>query len=160
VKDQTTTNQSISPLAAKEASLLGVLASGGTVRCTALALMLLPLSLLATAGQLEPSPTGLGTHQQLGLPPCTMRMLVGIRCPGCGMTTSWSHFTHGQWRQSLSANLGGFLLAIYSLGFASVCGRVVWTGRMPSRDLQRMLSLALIGVAAVTLAVWGCRLVL
>ena len=128
------------------------------LRTGALALTALPLFLLMTAGQLEPSPIGMGTHQQLGLPPCTMRMLAGIRCPGCGMTTSWSYFMHGQWRESVAANLGGFMLAVYSLVFAAVCGRVGLTGRMPSFELQRVLGLGLLAIAAVTIATWGWRM--
>lgn len=133
--------------------------SGKTaIRFVAMGLMSLPLVLLVTAGQLEPSPNGMGTHQQLGLPPCTMRMLAGIRCPGCGMTTSWSHFMHGQWRESQAANLGGFLLAIYCLGFAAVCGQVAISGRMPGIDVQRVLGIGLLAITGVTLATWGWRL--
>ncbi|RMG03430.1 MAG: DUF2752 domain-containing protein, partial [Planctomycetota bacterium] len=47
--------------------------------------------LLVIAAVLRPSPTGLGTHQQLGLPPCTFRAMFGSRCPTCGMTTAWSN---------------------------------------------------------------------
>ena len=58
------------------------------------------VSLLAVAGSLQPSPAGLGTHEQLGLPSCTFRWLFGMRCPSCGMTTSWSHAMRGQWCRS------------------------------------------------------------
>ena len=68
--------------------------------------------LLILAGILRPDSSGMGTHQQLGLPPCTTVMLFGIPCPTCGMTTSWSHFTRGEWIASWSANPGGFCLAI------------------------------------------------
>src|SRR5947209_2100708 len=44
------------------------------------------IGLLATAACLTPSPRGMGTHQQLGLPPCTVVQWFGVRCPSCGMT--------------------------------------------------------------------------
>ena len=38
---------------------------------------------------------GHGTHQQLGLPPCPSVLLFDRPCPGCGLTTSWTSFLHG-----------------------------------------------------------------
>jgi hypothetical protein len=70
------------------------------------------LVLLALATRLSPNPSGMGTHQQLGLPPCTVVRWFGIRCPSCGMTTAWSHFTRGQMMQAIRASAGGTLLAL------------------------------------------------
>ena len=64
------------------------------------------------AWNLEPDPRGFGTHQSLGLPPCTFRALFGIPCPGCGMTTSFSHLVRGNVVQASRANIGGVLLAL------------------------------------------------
>ncbi len=47
--------------------------SGMNVRLALLAVAVVPLAMLAVATQLEPSAAGLGTHQQLGLPPCSFR---------------------------------------------------------------------------------------
>src|SRR5207247_2121268 len=60
---------------------------------------------------LDPDPRGFGTHQRLGLPECTFRMLFQLPCPSCGMTTSFCHFIRGDLRQALQANVGGVLLA-------------------------------------------------
>ena len=38
-----------------------------------------------------------------------------MRCPSCGMTTSWAHLMNADLLASLNANTGGFLLAILSL---------------------------------------------
>lgn len=71
------------------------------------------LGLLATAAALEPSSRGFGTHQQLGLAQCSMLSFTGgrLRCPSCGMTTSWAHMMRGQVLGALRANVGGALLA-------------------------------------------------
>ena len=69
------------------------------------------LALLVTAAVLKPSPKGLGTHQQLGLPPCTVRVMFGVPCPSCGMTTSWSHAIRGELFAAAEANTGGLMLA-------------------------------------------------
>lgn len=71
--------------------------------------------LLGIAAWLSPNPQGFGTHRQLGLPPCTMQQWFGIRCPSCGMTTSWSHLMHGQPVAAVRANSGGTLLALVAL---------------------------------------------
>ena len=75
------------------------------------------LGLLATAARLEPSSRGFGTHQQLGLAQCSMLSLTGgtMRCPSCGMTTSWSHMMRGQVLGALQSNVGGTLLAVAAM---------------------------------------------
>jgi len=68
--------------------------------------------MLITAAMLPPNRYGMGTHQALGLPPCSFIMWFEIRCPACGMTTSWAHLMRGQLIQSAQANTGGFLLGV------------------------------------------------
>ena len=113
---------------------------------------------LGIAAILSPDPSGLGTHQQLGLPPCSARLLLGIRCPACGMTTSWSHFMRGQWVQSIQANLAGFMLALYSAGAIGLGASVVWKGKVPSLRLQKYATITLIGIAIIAICQWGFRL--
>lgn len=127
-------------------------------RAAAALLALFPLALLGLAGTLRPDADGLGTHQQLGLPPCSMRLVLGVRCPSCGMTTSWAHFMRGQWAESVAANPGGFLLALYSLAFGLISGSVACRGAMPGTSLQRWLAAMLVLVAAVAVIQWLLRL--
>src|SRR5262249_32861587 len=47
------------------------------------------------------------THRQLGLPPCSFLEVVGVPCPACGMTTSFSLLMHGDLWGSLRANAVG-----------------------------------------------------
>jgi len=47
--------------------------------------------LLLVARLLQPAPERVGTHLQIGLPPCAFLHLTGIPCPSCGLTTSVAH---------------------------------------------------------------------
>lgn len=118
-----------------------------------------PLGLLVTAACLEPDQRGLGTHQRLGLPPCSLRVLAGIRCPSCGMTTSWSHMMHGHVLQSFACNSGGALLALATLvggPWALASGlRGRWLGGTPNEWWFAGISVA---IMVVTLTDWGIRL--
>jgi hypothetical protein len=75
------------------------------------------------ATQLDPyrgaggEPLRLGTHQQLGLPECNFKSLVGIPCPSCGMTTSFSLLVRADVWNSLKANFAGTVLATLGLLF-------------------------------------------
>ncbi|HLJ12412.1 MAG TPA: DUF2752 domain-containing protein [Planctomycetaceae bacterium] len=108
---------------------------------------------------LRPDPRGFGTHQSLGLPPCTFRALFGIPCPSCGMTTSFSHFIHGNLRQALRANAAGVLLAIVCALQIPWClwsasrGRLAGV-RAPSRSLMWLL----IAIGSVCLVNWFFQL--
>ena len=70
---------------------------------------------LVVAGVLRPDDRGHGTHQQIGLPPCTLLVLFGVRCPTCGMTTSWANLVRGRLAEATSANLGGSLLCFLDM---------------------------------------------
>ena len=70
------------------------------------------LGLLALRFLTSPDPRGHGTHEQLGLPACTLMQLTGFPCPGCGVTTAMSHLAHGQWRAAIVAQPVGLLLAL------------------------------------------------
>ena len=61
------------------------------------------------AAVLSPSKDGHGTHQQIGLPPCGSVVLFERPCPGCGMTTSFTHFVHGQFAESFQVHPFGFI---------------------------------------------------
>ena len=53
---------------------------------------------------LTPDKSGHGTHQQLGLPPCPSVLLFDRPCPGCGLTTSWTAFIHGNFAEAFHAH--------------------------------------------------------
>lgn len=117
------------------------------------------LTLLGTAFILRPSAEGYGTHQQLGLPPCTFIVLYGRRCPACGMTTAWSHLMRGQLPSALAANVGGTLLgglAILVAHWSFLCAaRGRWWIFQPNDYLVVAL---IVVVAVVTVSDWAVRL--
>lgn len=108
---------------------------------------------------LKPSPAGYGTHQKLGLPPCSMRVMFEIPCPSCGMTTSFSHFVRGQIPSSMRANAAGTLLAVVCVVLMIWSFLTAWQGRyMWVHDPATTLAYGLSGVAALTLLHWVWRL--
>jgi hypothetical protein len=117
------------------------------------------VGLLATAASLRPASRGYGTHQQLGLPPCTLQVWYGIRCPSCGMTTSWSHMMRGQVASAVRANAGGALLAAVAAVYgpwmlaSGIWGRWLWG---PPREFPTMIG----GIAIIVTTVidWSVRL--
>ena len=118
------------------------------------------LALLAIAVYLSPDPRGFGTHQRLGLPPCMFLEAFEIRCPSCGMTTSWSNLVRGNVIRSIQANSGGTLLAVIAMiagpwAFLSGC-RGSWLGGWPNEWMVVFLAFVLV---TVTLIDWGFRLV-
>jgi hypothetical protein len=122
--------------------------------------ILVVLALLATARTLHPSPLGYGTHQQIGLPPCTSVAILGLRCPACGMTTSWSYATRGQWVNAWNANAGGLTLVVIALAyiptFCYYVARGYWSRHgWLSFSLALSLSAALLAAAGQ----WLTRLV-
>ncbi len=71
----------------------------------------------AVAAFLTPNASGHGTHQALGMPPCPSVLLFDRPCPGCGLTTSWTAFVHGNFGLSFRAHaLGPATYLFFTLG--------------------------------------------
>jgi hypothetical protein len=115
--------------------------------------------LLALAAYLHPSERGFGTHQQLGLPPCSFRMWFGFRCPSCGMTTAWSQMMHGRPIRAVRANTAGAMLCVVALvavPYLFVSGaRGRWIARPPG---EFSLAVGATAFVAVALLEWLVRL--
>ena len=54
------------------------------------------LAVLAAAAMLDPAGGGHGTHEQMGIPPCSLLSQTGWPCPSCGLTTSVTATAHGE----------------------------------------------------------------
>lgn len=115
----------------------------------------------ALAASVEPDPRGFGTHQRLGLPPCSFQILFGVSCPSCGSTTSFAHFVRGQWFASLRSNPGAFVLALVAAGLVPWGSWSVWIGRTwRMEDPPRTFVWLLCGVVTISLVQWCVRLAL
>ena len=116
------------------------------------------LGLLVTARILSPASEGLGTHQQLGLPPCTSIVLFDAPCPACGMTTSWALLTRGQILESVNVNVGGAMLALIALAYVPASWYFFATGRSTRKE-RFSFWLAMFLLAAIVAAViqWSLR---
>ena len=116
------------------------------------------LSLVALSGVVTPDSRGFGTHEKLGLPPCTFRQLTGYRCPSCGMTTSWAHLMRGRVVQALRDNVGGALLGLVTVVLAPWSLISGWRGRWLWRPMgERAVFVAVWLLVAVTLIDWSVR---
>ncbi len=115
---------------------------------------------LAVAARVEPDRRGYGTHEHLGLGPCTFRVLFNRPCPSCGMTTAWSCTAHGRPLRAFRANIGGALLAMAAmlavpwLALSAVLGR--WLFRPPP---AHWIAIGASTLGIVTLLQWFARLV-
>ncbi len=117
------------------------------------------LAVLITARWLRPDPQGFGTHTQLGLPPCSFRVLTGYPCPACGMTTAFAWTLRGRLDRAFFANPGGAVMAplcfltLPWLLFAAITGHP-----RPFRSAEVPLVAAALGIVAVALLSWAVRL--
>jgi hypothetical protein len=112
-------------------------------------------AMLAAALIVRPAARGYGTHQQLGLPPCTFVALFGLRCPSCGMTTAWSHLVRGQLAQAAATNAGGALLALTAMLVAPWALLSALRGRvLGGRPGRRLVVVAALMIATITLVQW------
>jgi hypothetical protein len=115
--------------------------------------------LMLVARNLTPSPRGFGTHEQLGLPPCTFLTATGRRCPSCGMTTSLAHLTRGQWSKALRSNVAGVLVGLASFASAPWCLLSAAVGRpVGVRSIRPVLACIVALVALVSVGGWILRL--
>jgi hypothetical protein len=101
------------------------------------------------------------SHTQLRLPPCTFKVVTGVPCPSCGMTTSFAHLVRGDLWDSLRANFAGTFLAIVCLVYLPWAIVSVWRGRyMLVASLEDTFLRLLIVFMSLMLGRWGIILVL
>jgi hypothetical protein len=111
------------------------------------------------AAYLKPDPSGHGTHQQLGLPPCPSVLLFDRPCPGCGLTTSWTALVHGQIGFAFHAHaIGPFLYLLFTVSawlalYGFLTGkRLMLEAKIPSRIIYAT-AILFIGFGVVRMAV-------
>ena len=102
----------------------------------------------------------MGTHQQLGLPGCSLPMLTGYPCPSCGMTTAFAHAVRGQFIDAFLAQPAGLCLALATGVVVMLAGFSVVTGRSWSINWYRVPAGWLtLGVIAVILGAWAFKVI-
>lgn len=111
------------------------------VRVALIAIAVGLVGIFAIAIKLDPYRGGTvwsqGTHQQLGLPPCTFVVATGgLPCPSCGMSTSFALLIRGDLWNSIQANFVGTMLALVCLAYVpwafycAIRGRSLWITSM------------------------------
>lgn len=95
------------------------------------------------------APPRLGVHQQLGLPECNFKTIVGVPCPSCGMTTSFTLLIRADIWNSLQANFAGTALATFGLLFIPWAFASAFFGRFV---LIKSIELVVFRLAIVFLA--------
>lgn len=107
---------------------------------------------------MTPAASGLGTHQQLGLPPCPLHLFTGYPCPGCGLTTSVSHLLDGHWSAAIAAHPLGplalfMLLMLLGLGSYGCLRPFSWTQLVSRPWCLRGLWIG----SGLFMATWICK---
>ena len=117
------------------------------------------LGLFGVARFLSPDPSGFGTHEQLGMMPCGFKLMFGIPCPSCGMTTSWSWLVRGEISHACQTHFGGVLLGVFCgvLAIGSIASgiRGRWFPCLPSGFWW---GLVLGGIGVAILGTWFLKL--
>ncbi len=116
--------------------------------------------LLGLAAWLRPDESGIGTHQQLGLPPCSLVLYGGIPCPTCGMTTAFANTVRGHWLAAVMAQPFGFAVALVSilcvpLSLAVLVSCKVWRINWYRISPNRVI----VGILAFFLLAWGFKII-
>ncbi|HEU0175376.1 MAG TPA: DUF2752 domain-containing protein [Blastocatellia bacterium] len=99
---------------------------------------------LITARLLQPSPRGVGTHEQLGLPPCVFLRLTGIPCPSCGLTTCFAHAARLNFYEAFVAQPFGLIIFCLTalsvpLSLYLIYSRVPWSRLFYSTKFNRAM---------------------
>jgi hypothetical protein len=113
-----------------------------------------------TATRLDPYENGkprmMETHTQLGLPPCNFKLITGLPCPSCGMTTSFALLVRGDFKNSLRANAVGTVLAVFCLLFIPWSLTSALRGRsLFLVSLEKAVTWIVIVFMALLLVRWG-----
>jgi len=114
-----------------------------------------PLVLVALRFLVEPDARGHGTHEQLGLPPCSSMERWNVPCPGCGVTTSAALLVRGRPLEALYDQPLGFLLALA----APILAVAALRAHLRGRDLALAIGAAVtpgraLAFGALVLAAW------
>jgi hypothetical protein len=117
------------------------------------------VAVLAIARRVAPDPSGLGTHVQLGLPPCGFLAWTGLPCPACGLTTAFAHMVRLNPLDAASVHPVGVALCMVVVVSALGCGLGA-ARAWPLEDTLKRLRLGRVAAIICLAAVlsWFARL--
>ena len=115
--------------------------------------------MVAIARVLHPDPSLLGTHVQLGLPPCAFLTWTGLPCPTCGLTTAFAHMARLEVTMAARAHWLGPLLFATTVA-AIPLGAFACTRALPFTAVIKRLRLVRVAaiIAAAATVGWLARL--
>ncbi|MCC7145521.1 MAG: DUF2752 domain-containing protein [Phycisphaeraceae bacterium] len=130
-------------------------------RALALLILAFTLGLLVPAARLQPDPSGMGTHTQLGLPPCPWPTTYGYPCPTCGVTTAAALAAHGRLIEALIVQPAGALLTVALAAAALLSAYALVTGISLKPLLGAALRPATLWIIVmIVLLAWGYKVML
>jgi hypothetical protein len=96
-----------------------------------------------------------GTHQGLGLPPCTFYSQTGLPCPSCGMTSSFALLIRGDVWHSLQANCAGTMLGTFCLLLIPWSLASIWKQRLLFvRSFEMVMTICVSAFMGIMLTRW------
>lgn len=129
-----------------------------STRIAAAVLAAAALAVLITAALIRPDPSGMGTHRQLGLPPCGWLASTGYPCPTCGMTTSFSAAANAKPIASVIAQPFAAIFALATAIFFWGALHVAVFGSNLARAFERLLAPRFLWpTGAFFLAAWAYK---
>ena len=99
----------------------------------------------------RPDSRGFGTHEQLGMSPCSWPVTMEAPCPTCGFTTAACHLVHLSPIRAILTQPFGAAMAAAGLAAAAYAGFCLLTGRS---FLDRIARLPCGTIAAWSLALF------
>jgi hypothetical protein len=114
---------------------------------------------LAIARRVTPDASGLGTHVQLGLPPCGFLAATGLPCPACGLTTAFAHMIRLNLLDAAHVHPVGVALFMVMVVSVLACGMAA-ARAWPLEDTLKRLRLGRVAAIICLAAVlsWFARL--
>ena len=115
-------------------------------------------AILALSAWFKPVGSGVGTHEQLDLPPCSFLERTGYPCPTCGLTTSVSAMAHGEIFLALKSHPFGVVIFVATMILAAAGAIELLTGRKAMSKLGKPAWWALGSILGLFLG-WVVKLI-
>jgi hypothetical protein len=97
-----------------------------------------------------------GTHQGLGLPPCTFYDKTKVPCPSCGMTSSFALLIRGDVWHSVQANFAGTILGAFCLALIPWSLASLWKQKLLFvRSFEMAMTICVGSFMALMLCRWA-----